>query len=76
MPEYMAAASADLDNDGVFQDWAYVKGIAGAAYGGPAPGGGVGAACQPSGVYNATSQAQDLLETVGPCDNISGSAEF
>ncbi|RIL06969.1 MAG: pilin [Proteobacteria bacterium] len=74
MPEYHAVASADLDNDGVFQDWGYVKGIAGAAYGGPGPG--IGTLCVASGVYNATSQAQDLLETVGPCDNQSGQAEF
>jgi hypothetical protein len=74
MPEYHAVASADLDNNGTLQDWGYVKGIAGAPYGGPGPA--IGALCVPAGVYNATSQAQDLLETVGPCDANSGQSEF
>jgi len=76
MAEFHAVASADLDNNATLQDWGYVKPITGAlAYGGAAPVG-AGVLCVPAGVYNATSQAQDLLETVGPCDANSGQSEF
>ncbi len=76
MAEFQAVASADLDNNGTNQDWGYVKPIAGAvAFGGTAPAT-AGALCVATGVYNATSQAQDLLETVGPCDANSGQSEF
>jgi type IV pilus assembly protein PilA len=74
MAEYHAVASADLDNNTTLQDWGYVKGIGALAYAGPAPG--IGLLCVPAGVYNASSQAQDLLETVGPCDANSGQSEF
>ena len=74
MAEYHAVASADLDNNTTLQDWGYVKGIGSLAYAGPAPG--IGLLCVPGGVYNASSQAQDLLETVGPCDANSGQSEF
>ena len=75
MAEYMAGASADLDNNTIVQDWGYVKGIAGAAYAGAAPGT-AGAGCAGTGVWNASTQAADLLETVGPCDTNSGQSEF
>ena len=75
MAEFHAVASADLDNNATNQDWGYVKPIAGAAtFGGAAPTASL--LCVNSGVYNATSQAQDLLETVGPCDANSGQSEF
>jgi type IV pilus assembly protein PilA len=74
--EFHAVASADLDNNTTNQDWGYVKPIAGAAaFGGAAPIV-AGTLCVPGGVYNATSLAQDLLETVGPCDPNSGQSEF
>jgi hypothetical protein len=76
MAEFHAVASADLDNNTTNQDWGYVKPIAGqTSFGGTAPAT-AGALCVATGVYNATSQAQDLLETVGPCDPNSGQSEF
>lgn len=75
MAEYHAVASADLDNNGTFQDWGYVKPIVGALnYGGPAPA--IGTTCVNTGTYNANGAAQDLLETVGPCDGVGGQSEF
>jgi type IV pilus assembly protein PilA len=76
MAEYMAGASADLDNNQIVQDWGYVKGIAGAAYGGGTALATAGAGCAVTGVFNASTQAPDLLETVGPCDQNSGQSEF
>ena len=29
-----------------------------------------------TGVYNATTNAQDLLDTVGPCEQLDGQDEF
>jgi len=75
MAEFHAVAHADLDNNTTTQDWGYVKPIPGAAaFAGTAPS--VPGNCIAAGVYNATSQAQDLLETVGPCDQFSGQSEF
>ena len=75
MAEFHAVAIADLDNNTTNQEWAYVKPLAGqVAFGGTAPTASL--LCVPTGVYNATSQAQDLLETVGPCDPNSGQSEF
>jgi type IV pilus assembly protein PilA len=73
--EFMAAATADIDNDTTVQDWAYVKPLPGAAgYTGAAPG--LGGTCVATGVYNAQSTAQDLLETVGPCTQADGQSIF
>ena len=73
--EFHAAAHSDIDGDGMNNDWAYVKPIPGmAAYGGPAPA--VGAMCINTGVYDPISTNTTLLETVGPCDNVSGQSIF
>jgi len=71
-PVYTAEANADIDADGVLQYWGYVK---------PLPGGAGAVAslsgtCPVTGVYNPVSMANDLLETVGPCDNVSGQSVF
>jgi type IV pilus assembly protein PilA len=74
--EFMAAASSDLDGDGVFNDWAYVKPAAGSTtFGGTAPAT-VGAACAATGVHNPITDTQDLLATVGPCDAGHGQSIF
>ena len=74
--EFMAAASSDLDGDGTFNDWGYVKPAAGAVtYGGTAPAT-VGASCNVAGVLNPITQVQDALATVGPCDVGHGQSIF
>jgi type IV pilus assembly protein PilA len=73
--EFHAVAIADLEGNGTAQEWGYVKPIVGQPnYGGAAPA--ITTLCQNTGVYNATTQNTDLLETVGPCDNNSGQSEF
>jgi type IV pilus assembly protein PilA len=77
--EFYAWATAnidggDSDGDGITnQEWAYVKPAAGAANTTAAAALGV---CNAAGVYNPISATFDLLETVGPCDSVSGQAEF
>jgi type IV pilus assembly protein PilA len=74
--EFMAAAMSDLDGDAVMNDWAYVKPAAGTTtYGGTAPGT-VGSTCAVTGIYNPITTAQDLLATVGPCDEGMGQSIF
>jgi type IV pilus assembly protein PilA len=73
--QFHAVAQADIDDDGVHQYWAYVKPVPGAAnYAGAAPA--IAGTCLAAGVYNTATQATDLLETVGPCDNQSGQSVF
>ncbi len=79
--EFMADAIADIDNgdgngDGANnQEWAYVKPLPGiAAYGGGAVT--LAANCSANGTFNPESSAQDLLSTVGPCQQVDGQSEF
>jgi type IV pilus assembly protein PilA len=75
--EFHAAAIADLNVNGTVQFWAYVKPIAGVLnYAGPPPGIAPAASCATTGVFNAGTQAQDLLGTVGPCGQVDGQSEF
>ena len=60
--QYTAEAISDIDADMTLNYWGYVKpdeaGVAVASVSGN---------CVNTGVYNAGSTMQDLLETVGPC---------
>jgi type IV pilus assembly protein PilA len=69
---YGLGAVGDLDGDMVvYSDFGYIH---------PDAGGGVIApgnnTCVDTGVYNASSMAADLLDTVGPCDSLDGQDEF
>jgi type IV pilus assembly protein PilA len=70
---FTAEAEADIDTDGVLQYWGYVK---------PLPTG-VGAIAGPMGVCAVTGTwdptppgSASLLETVGPCNAVSGQSVF
>ncbi len=73
--EFWAVANADIDNNTVLNQWAYVKPLPAAltaTIAAPA----IGTLCANTGAYNPASLAQDLVNTVGPCDSLSGSSEF
>lgn len=72
--EFFAGAAADIDGNGTNQNWGYVKPTPGnpATVAAPANAG----LCVATGMFNASTLAQDLLETVGPCDQNSGQSEF
>jgi hypothetical protein len=73
--EFWGVANADIDGNGVPNQWAYVKPIPGAAAT-TAAAPGINAVCVASGVYDPATTAQNLLNTVGPCDGLSGASEF
>lgn len=62
---FTATAVANIDGDTTNQTWGYVKGDGGAV-----------APCAITGVYNPSTSAKDLMDTVGPCDATSGSSVF
>jgi type IV pilus assembly protein PilA len=66
---FTAEAASDIDDDGVANWWGYVK---------PSTDGTTlaGDTCPDTGVYNAVTDTNDLLETVGPCDNTMGQSVF
>jgi type IV pilus assembly protein PilA len=70
--QFTAEAIADIDGNGTRSEWAYVKPPEGAASGLD----GAISTCTGSGVWNTATLAADLLETVGPCDALSGQSEF
>jgi hypothetical protein len=73
--EFFAGAVADIDGNGTNQEWGYVKPTPGNAATVAAPG--ITQLCVNTGMFNAgNAGAQDLLETVGPCDGASGQSEF
>jgi len=72
--EFFAAAVADIDGNGTNQEWGYVKPTPGNAATVAAPG--ITALCANTGMFNAALGTKVLLETVGPCDDKSGQAEF
>ena len=72
--EFFAAAVADIDGNGTNQEWGYVKPTPGNAATVAAPG--ITALCANTGMFNAATGTKVLLETVGPCDDKSGQAEF
>ena len=69
---FTISALSDLDGDGEFNAWGFVK---------PAVGQSVGIdgyfhRCKATGTYNAVTGENDLTETVGPCDSKSGVSVF
>jgi prepilin-type N-terminal cleavage/methylation domain-containing protein len=71
---YTAEAASDLDADGQRSFWALVRPVSGAVTG--LPGALPGSSCAATGTWNRTTNAPDLIETVGPCDSSSGRSEF
>ena len=71
---FTADAVSDIDNDGTNNQWGYVKGLD--PTGLAAVGGVIGPACAATGTYNQATMNKDLLETVGPCDQVSGQSVF
>jgi type IV pilus assembly protein PilA len=67
--DWAATATGDLDGDGLFSTFGYVH---------PVPGAVAASAsnCNTAGVYNPVTLANDLLNTVGPCDAVSGQSQF
>ena len=68
---FTAEAMSDIDDDGTGNLWGYIKPIPGATAGLAGSEG-----CATTGVFNAVSQANDLLETVGPCAAGMGQSIF
>lgn len=73
---FTAAAVADIDGDDEDQLWGYVKALPDGSNGQASGLTGENGACPGTGVYNPVSVANDLLETVGPCDAQSGQSIF
>jgi type IV pilus assembly protein PilA len=70
--DWAASATGDLDADGAPSHFGYMHPLPGAVTVGSAAAG-----CPATGVYNpAAPAAFDLLNTVGPCDAVSGQSVF
>jgi len=69
---YTVEALGNLDGNTTTSDFGYIHPVAGGTTG-PA---GVLSTCAAGGVYNPSSGAQDLLNTVGPCEALDGQSEF
>jgi len=69
---YQIGATGDLDANGTPSDYGYVHPSPGLAAG---PGAPIGT-CAGTGVYNVSTAAQDLLNTVGQCESLDGQSEF
>ena len=69
---FSIGATGDLDANTTLSNYGYIHPTAGATVGLPDP----IAGCPAGGVYNAVTTANDLLNTVGPCDNASGQSAF
>ena len=70
--QYTVEGESDIDNDGTFNTWGYVHAAVGAAAGLASTSG----QCVTTGVYNGVTQAQDLLNTTGPCTMDDGQNFF
>ncbi len=71
---YTATATANIDATGATQQWGYVKEIGTTGAGVV----GVNAACLTTGTWDASLPipAAAMLNTVGPCDGVSGQSIF
>ncbi len=69
---YTVSANADIDSVGAAQSWGYVKEI------GTTNAGLAGVGCVVGGTWNAAAvpPIADMLNTVGPCDGVSGQSIF
>jgi type IV pilus assembly protein PilA len=73
--DFWTAAQSDIDANGTTNHWAYVKPVPGATAttaGDPT----IVGTCVNTGVLDPTLGTFTLLETVGPCDAVSGNSEF
>jgi type IV pilus assembly protein PilA len=66
------AARSDVDGDGIYNTWGYVKPEKGTGVGVPGPFG----TCLQSGVIDPASGAPNRLNLLGPCESGSGTNEF
>jgi type IV pilus assembly protein PilA len=73
--QFTAQGASDIDDDAALNVWGYVKPVPGAAAGVDGASA-TGTNCPGTGVYNAVTDANDLLETVGPCDSTMGQSVF
>jgi type IV pilus assembly protein PilA len=69
---FSIAAIGNLDGDPTPSQYAYFRNLPFSAFG---PGPPIGT-CAPTGVYNAATGAQDLLNTVGACTAQDGQSQF
>ena len=69
---YTVEGESDIDSDGTNNTWGYVHAPAGAVAGLASASG----QCVAAGVYNGVTQAQDLLNTTGPCTMDDGQNFF
>ena len=67
---YTISAQADIDVDAALQSWGYMKPVPGTVVGV------AGAGCPATGVWDATLATATVIDTVGPCDAISGQSAF
>jgi len=70
---FTAAAEGDLDADTTFSQFAYIHPATTGAAAGVAPPFGP---CPTTGTYDAGTNANDLLNTVGPCRAVDGQSVF
>ena len=66
------AARSDVDGDGLYNTWGYVKPIPGTAAGVAGPFG----TCPATGVIDPDTRAANRLNLLGPCDAGSGVSEY
>jgi type IV pilus assembly protein PilA len=70
---YTVEARSDIDGEGTFNYWGYVKGGNDGNDTGAVPG---PAGCAATGVWDPVAQTASLFRTVGPCDQFSGQSVF
>ena len=70
---YVIGATGDLDANGTPSDYGYVHPVPTAL---SAPVGAPIGTCVATGVYNVSTTANDLLNTVGQCGPLDGQSEF
>jgi type IV pilus assembly protein PilA len=73
--QFTAQGGSDIDDDGVLNTWGYIKPLTGNSVG---EDGTVATDdnCVGTGVFNAVTGSQDLIETVGPCVQGMGQGVF
>ena len=74
--QFSSGAQGDLDGDMVFSSFGYIHPLPGAAAGLAGPGLAGGPVCPATGIYDAGTIMNDLLNTVGPCTNADGQSVF